>query len=81
VVLALDMGSAIRALESLFPEDEAKLHALFLEHLGQDAVAAVEHGDPALPLLPDLREHLVPVGPAGVGARLEASYKVAFLLK
>ena len=51
-------------LEHLLPELEAKLFALAPDDPGEAGVAAVEHGDLALVLRLQLREHLVPVRPA-----------------
>ena len=67
-------------LEDLLPEEEAKLVTLLPEHLGEDGVSAVEDGDAALALLADLREHLVPVWPAGICAGFQASDKITLLL-
>ena len=68
-------------LEDLLLEGEAELVALLPEYPGQGGVAAEEDGHLAHPLLLDLGEHLVPVGPARVGPRLQAGHKVSFLLK
>lgn len=56
-------------LEHLLPELEAELVALVAQRFRQLGWTAVEHGHFALLLVLDLFEHLVPVGPAGIGAR------------
>ena len=72
--------SPLSPSEDLLLEDEPELVAFLPEHLGEDGVAAVEDGHLAVPHLADLREDLVPIGPAGVGPRLEAGDEVALLL-
>ena len=59
-------------LEDFLPEVEAKLLTLEPECPGQGGVAAVEDGDLALPLLPQLAEHFVPVWPPGVHPGLQS---------
>ena len=49
---------------------ESELIALLPEHLGEYGIPAVKDCDSAFTLFSDLGEHLVPVGPAGNGARL-----------
>ena len=67
--------------EVLFPVVKLVLVTLLLEYLAELRWAAEEDGDLSLLLLVDGLEHLVPVGPAGVGARLESSDEVALWLK
>ena len=68
-------------LEGLLPEVEAKVLALLPEGVRQLRVAAVEDGDLAAALVPQLTEHPVPVGPSGVGPGLQAGHKILLLLK
>ena len=67
--------------EVFLPVVELVLVALLLEDLAELRRPAEEDGDLALLLLVDGLEHLVPVGPAGVGARLEAGDEVALRLE
>ena len=71
---------SVSTLEHFFPKHETEFVALLAEDFGEDRVAAVEDGDPAFPLLPDLGEHFVPVGAAGNRPRLEARDQIAFFL-
>ncbi len=68
------------ASEVLLPVVEAELVALELEDLPQLGRAAEEDGDFPLPLLGDLLEHPVPVGPARVRPGLEARDQIALRL-
>ena len=68
-------------LENLLLERESKLVALQLEDPAEGGVAAEEDGHLALPLLLDLREHLVPVWSACVRPRLESGHQVSLLLQ
>lgn len=74
-----DLASSI-GLEDLLPEGEAELVALLPQDLGEDRVAAVEDRDPALALLSDLGEDLVPVRPARIRPRLEPCHKIPLFL-
>ena len=67
--------------EVFLPVVELVLVALLLEDLAELRRPAEEDGDLALLLLVDGLEHLVPVGPAGVRARLEAGDEVALRLE
>ena len=66
--------------EDFFSEFKSKLLTFRPEEFGQARVAAVEDGHLALPLLLDLGEHFVPVGPASIRPGLEAGDEVPLLL-
>ena len=70
----------VNDLKHLLLECEPKLFALESEHLGKYRVPTVEHSNLALVLLPELQEHLVPVGSPRIGPGLEAGDEVAVLL-
>ena len=66
--------------EVLLSELEAELVTLVAQRAGELWRSAEEDGHLALLLLLDLAEHLVPVGPAGDRARLQARDHVTLLL-
>ena len=67
--------------EVFLPVVELVLVALLLEDLSELWRAAEEDGDPALLLLVDRLEDLVPVGAPRVGPRLQARDQVALRLQ
>ena len=69
------------ALKNFFLEGESELIALELQNPAQGGVSTEEDGHLAHLLLPDLGEHFVPVGSAGVGSGLQAGDQVSLFLK
>lgn len=69
------------SLEALLTKRESILIALDAQRFGQLRWSAVEYGHFALLLCLQLLEHLVPVGSASIGARLEAGNQITFALE